>query len=224
VVKAHYADFNVKNAQMVRLTEDKYQYASYRKKNQVYWTKKKLRIRQGEVLLTDGESYARARCGNRLSDKPHTPVSAEEPSAAALMTPPMRLGTPMALAKKPPLGELSSIVPVNSSRLQPVLPPGGAIPPEMPPFFPVSTGGPVIPPIFPPGGTPGTPFTPPGTPIIPGVVPPVIPVTPPAVSTVPEPQAVYLFLITFVLSLYALTRMLPAQEKREAAEKEDEAK
>jgi hypothetical protein len=33
VVKEHYSDFNVKKAQMVQLTEDKYQYASYRKKN-----------------------------------------------------------------------------------------------------------------------------------------------------------------------------------------------
>ena len=81
VVKEHYSDFDVKRARMVQLTEDKYQYASYRKKNQVYWTKKKLRIPKGEILLTDGPSFARARCGNRLSEKPQTP--GQQPRAAA---------------------------------------------------------------------------------------------------------------------------------------------
>jgi len=223
VVKAHYSGFNVKTAQMVQLTQDKYQYASYRKKNQVYWTKKKLRIAKGEVLLTDGASYARARCGNRLSDKPQTPVSLQEPPYAALMLPPMQLGTPMELAEKPPLGELSAITPVNISRLQAVLPPSNVVPPEMGPLFPVGPAVPIAPPIFPPGTPPSTPTTPPGSPPIPPGIPPTIPPGSPPISTVPEPKAVYLFLITFVLSLYALTRMMPGHEKREAPGKDDGA-
>jgi hypothetical protein len=214
VVKAHYADFNVKTAQMVQLTEDKYQYASYRKKDKVYWTKKKLRIPKGEVLLTDGASYARARCGNRLSEKPQTPVSLQEPPLKALLIAPMQLGIPMELAEHPPLGELSTITPVDISRLQPVLPPpSSAIPPEMPPLVPVGPAVPVMPPFFPPGTPPTKPTTPPGTPPIPPGIPPTIPPGSPPVSTVPEPKAVYLFLITFVLSLYGLTRMMPEHEK-----------
>jgi hypothetical protein len=227
VVKEHYADFNVKKAQMVLLTEDRFQYASYRKLNRVYWTKKKLKIKKGEVLLTDGKNYARARCGNRLSDKPQTPVSDQEPSVKALLAPPMQLGTPMELAERPPLGELSAIAPADISRLQPVLPPSGALPPEIGPIFPVSPAVPAMPAIFPPGAgaPPGIPTTPPGsppgTPITPPGGPPIIPVSPPPVSTVPEPNAVYLFLVTFVLSLYALTRMMPAQEKRNVPDEEE---
>jgi hypothetical protein len=229
VVRQHYADFNVKKAQMVQLVEDKYQYASYRKNMQVYWTKKKLRIRKGEVLVTDGSNFARARCGNRLSDKPQTPVSAQEPPVEALMMPPMRLGIPMELAEKPPLGELSAIVPVDISRLQAILPPpSGAVPPELGPLVPAGPAVPVMPAIFTPGGTPsspvgppGTPTAPPGSPTTPPGLPPTIPPEGPPVSTVPEPNGVYLFLITFVLSLYGLTRMMPGQEKREAPHKED---
>jgi hypothetical protein len=225
VVKNHYADFRVKQARMVQLTEDKYQYASYRKKNQVFWTKKRLRIPKGELLLTDGSSFARARCGNRLSEKPMTPVSNQEPPLKALLMPPMQLGTPMELAEAPPLGELSAIPPVNIERLQPVLPPSNVIPPGLPPIFPVGPVVPVIPGGFPPGTPPSTPGKPNPPPVIPPPGPPpvIIPPGHPPVSTVPEPDAVYLFLVTFVLSLYGLTRLMPEQEKHEAPGKDDTA-
>jgi hypothetical protein len=223
VVKEHYAGFDVKKAQMVQLTEDKYQYASYRKNNKVYWTKKKLRLRQGELLLTDGASYARARCGNRLSEKPQTPVSLEEPPLKALLMPPMQLGTPMELAEKPPLGELSAIAPVNIQRFQPVLPPTSIAISEIGPLFPVGPVVPTTPPLFPPGSPPSTPTTPPGTPSIPPSIPPTIPPGTPPISSVPEPKAAYLFLVTFVLSLYALTRFMPEPEKREAPGKDKPA-
>jgi hypothetical protein len=225
LVKEHYADFNVKHARMVQLTEDKYQYASYRKKNQVYWTKKKLRMPKGEILLTDGASFARARCGNRLSEKPQTPVSNQEPPLNALLMPPMQLGLPMELAERPPLGELSAIPPVTIERLQPVLPPISVIPPEMPPLFPFVPVVPVMPSVFTPGPPPSTPSKPPGTPPIPPgippVTPPIIPPSTPPISTVPEPNAVYLFIVTFLLSLYGLTRLVPEHEKPEARGKDD---
>jgi hypothetical protein len=213
VVKEHYASFNVKKAQMVQLTEDRYQYASYRLQNKVYWTKKKLRLPKGEVLLTDGASFARARCGNRLSETPQTPVHNHEPSEKALSLPPMQLGTPMELAEKPPLGELSAITPEDIARFPAFLPPSSALPTGMSPILPAVAFTPVIPPFAPSGGTPpGRTPTPPKTPpanppLPPPPVPPVIiPPTPP-VSTVPEPNAVYLFVLTFVMSLYGLSRM-----------------
>ena len=220
VVKKHYEDFDIKDAQMVQLTDDRYQYASYRVKQKVYWTKKRLRIPKGEVLLTDGNSWARARCGNRLSDKPHPlQVSNEEPSAKALSIPPMHLGEPMQLAENPALGELSAVRPINEDRFQPVLPPPSnvATPPGLqpltpaPPIVPIV---PVIPPIFSPPGTP----TPPGTPVTPN--PPVIPPDNPPVTPVPEPSAIYLFLVTFILSLYGLSRMMPPAEKEETGKAE----
>ena len=220
VVKEHYADFDMKRVQMVKLTHDKYQYASYRLKKKIYWTKKKLRIPKGEVLLTDGASWARARCGNRLSEKRHLQISPEEPTAKALSLPPMELGAPMELAEAPPLGELSSIPPVNFRGTQPVMPSsGGVAPPEMPPIVPMVPITPVIPPVF---VTPTPPTSPPTTPPTnPPVTPPIIPPNTPPVSTVPEPKAVYLFLISFVLSLYGLTRMMPSRVQNDAADRDE---
>jgi len=229
VVKDHYADFDMKKAQMVQLTDDRYQYVSYRLRKKIYWTKKKLRIPKGELLLTDGASWARARCGNRLSDKPHKQVSVHEPPAKALSMPLMQLGTPMELAETPALGDLLSIPPVDIDRFPPVLPPSSApLPPEFPPLGPTP---PIIPiPIYPPGGTPPPPVgvpppsVPPGLPPPPGTPPVVIPPTDnPPVSAVPEPKAIYLFLVTFVVSLYGLTRMIPGQEKASGASGEEDA-
>ncbi len=231
VVKEHYADFNVKKAEMVRLTDDRYQYVSYRLKKKVFWTKKKLRIPKGEVLITDGGSWARARCGNRLSDKPHKEVSDQEPPMKALSLPPMVLGIPMELAEVPALGELSAISPVDINRFPPVLPPGNVTPPELPPLVPVTPAIPVIPivpTLFPPLSPPKTPpVTPPSNPPgNPPVVPPNPPIIPPLgnppVSTVPEPKAVYLFLVTFVISLYGLTRMMPPHGKSDGANGEED--
>jgi hypothetical protein len=218
VVREHYSNFNVRDAQMVQLTADRYQYVSYRLQNKVYWTKKKLRIPKGEVLLTDGPSFARARCGNRLSETPQLPVHNQEPSTKALSLPPMQLGTPMQLAEAPPLGELSTISPIDE-HFPPVLPPGNSLPPgsplyPLPPitgYVPIFPGGPPPPPSKPPGVTP-PPVNPP---------PIVIPPPTPPVSTGPEPNAVYLFLVTFVLSLYALTRLVSSPEKSDLSAEDD---
>jgi hypothetical protein len=58
-------------------------YMSYRIADRVYWTTRKLPLHQGETILTDGREAVRARCGNRLSDVPRSPTSADEPAGAA---------------------------------------------------------------------------------------------------------------------------------------------
>lgn len=90
VVAAHFADFDMKSVRTVTLAEDRYQYVSYRVNNQILWTNDRLRIPKGEVLLTDGRSYARTRCGNRLSNTPKGPTSAQQPPDRALSLPPFR--------------------------------------------------------------------------------------------------------------------------------------
>lgn len=232
VVTAHYADFNVKNAHMVRLSDDRYQYVSYRLRQKVYWTKKKLRIPKGELLLTDGNSWARARCGNRLSNTPHKEVSAEEPPATALLMPTMPLGPQMQFAETRAPSELASLPPANTERLAPVPPPSSAMPPaELPPLAPALPAipeMPILPVLFPPVAPPTaimppTTFPPGTTPLIP--ILPGQPIPPPdslPLSSVPEPKAVYLFLVTFILSLYGLTRMIPMHEKTETANKDHE--
>jgi hypothetical protein len=73
-VALHYADFRSDRAVLGTLTRDSLMYVSYRKADRIYWTAKKHRIRKGEAVLSDGTHLARARCGNRLSFTPMSPL------------------------------------------------------------------------------------------------------------------------------------------------------
>jgi hypothetical protein len=238
LVRSHYSDFDVKRAKLVNLTEDRFQYVSYRVKDQIYWTKRKLRIPKGELLLTDGVNYARTRCGNRLSDMPHQAISVQEPDPRLLSLPTV---TPdmlpkMALANPPSLGVIAPLVPLAESHtgagetpaepglpgIQPIVPSG----PILTGFAPATSGLPVIttggaaPPPLPspsiatPPGTPvtSTPLTPPGT-TPPVTTPPVTTPPPPAdVVPVPEPSNWVLFLVGLVISVVAMLRAKPKSE------------
>jgi len=89
VVRNHYADFELDRVRLVTASSDRYAYVSYRRHNRVLWTQQKLRIPKGEVLMTDGTSRARARCGNRLSDEAQLSEEAEnaEPGDFVFNTP-----------------------------------------------------------------------------------------------------------------------------------------
>jgi len=87
VVAAHYSDFDVSRARVVKLSAAKTAYVSYRMKNRVYWTKKKVTLAKGETLITDGKNYARTRCANRVSDSAQAAVSPQEPSPVVIDTP-----------------------------------------------------------------------------------------------------------------------------------------
>lgn len=81
VVAAHFADFGT-NTRITTLQEDMYVYVSYRQGNKIYYTKKKHKVCKGELVITDGKNYARARCANRLSRVFKAPTLAfDEPSA-----------------------------------------------------------------------------------------------------------------------------------------------
>jgi hypothetical protein len=77
--RVHYAGFDVEKAHPVFAGTEMLQYVSYRRKNQIYWTAKPLRIHKGELLLADGDNLARARCGNRLSLTPRQPTETHPP-------------------------------------------------------------------------------------------------------------------------------------------------
>jgi hypothetical protein len=229
VVRAHYADFDLKAAWVVKLTADRYEYASYRMQNQIYWTARKLRIPQGEALLTDGVHFARARCGNRLSEVPHAEISSVEPPASLLSPAEFRPGlasnlelgapAPLSVEMQTPLDaspELASPeTPTNVALAQSEDLPGwpgtassfaGGVPSS---FLPPGAGIAGLP-SRPLRGTPSQPpdnFPPEGPP-----APPVVP------SPVPEPSSIYLFLITFAAVLWALARVMAAEEKRQPDE------
>jgi hypothetical protein len=86
VVAAHYASYDVSRAHEVTVARPRAVYVSYRKGDKVYWTAKKVMLREGETLLSDGENEMRTRCANRISDVAQFPVEAHAPSAEVLDT------------------------------------------------------------------------------------------------------------------------------------------
>lgn len=227
IVRDHFKDFDLKAARLVTLSNDRYQYVSFRIKNHVYWTHRKLRIPKGEVLLTDGVHFARTRCGNRLCDARQSDTVAL-PSYRMLSLPNF---SPQLLAKNqvtlPPGPTLAENTPgpgleFDLPRLAPFVPPtpnlpgpienwppvGNVTPPPTPmlpgyPVFPVSPNIPTnsVPPTFPPIGTP----------------------TPPtSISTVPEPASIYLFLAALGISLWVMHRWMREERDGATVAKEDE--
>jgi hypothetical protein len=189
IVAEHYAGFDSVRAHVVKLREDKLAYVSYRLGSRVFWTKKKIRLAKGEPLITDGESYARTRCANRVSEKPQPRTSPNEPS-------PKELNKPFDPASREVIAALIPPIPPN-----PTGGPFSDVAALIPPVPPNPTGGPfsdvaaLIPPV-PPNPT-GGPFSDVGlVPVIPLVPlvsgnptknPPPVPVTP-----TPEPGTLLL--------------------------------
>jgi len=87
VVRHHYSHFDFSHARLLRNTEAREVYLSYRIRDAVFWTRKRIRLHPGELLLTDGNITARARCGNQISDVAQPEVSNEEPDDDVLDQP-----------------------------------------------------------------------------------------------------------------------------------------
>jgi hypothetical protein len=179
VVARHYSDFRIIQAHTLRLNRPLEMYVSYRKNNQVYWTKNRMLIPAGETLISDGENLARVRCANRLSPVAAKPVAVSEPTAEELSDPTF---VPPLLAQLLP-GEGSEFSPSADGRI-----PAGPPAAKGPGGISNSPGSPVLPPILGPGvplvGVPLVPHTP-----VPP--PPNNPAPSPPVST-PEPSSFWL--------------------------------
>jgi hypothetical protein len=210
VVRDHYADFDLDGARVVTLSADRYVFASYRIKNHIYWTKRRLRIRKGEALLTDGKNYARARCGNRLSSQPQSPTLELQPPEAALNLPPF---TPdrlymLQLADGPPPGALQQ----QFSPEPDDIPTPAGLPRTTEPVLQSLNGWPALNQYFPAAFAPGilypTQNQPSSTTLPPpDNIPPVISNTPPPVSPIPEPATISLA-ICAALACLLLTRVV----------------
>jgi hypothetical protein len=74
VVADHYADVDLENLRPQVNERDRDVYVSYRVGNEIYWTKKPVRLKRNELVLTDGYEEIRTRCGNRISDVARGPV------------------------------------------------------------------------------------------------------------------------------------------------------
>jgi hypothetical protein len=100
IVAAHYAGFDYDRARVVRLELAKTVYLSYRIGNHVYWTRRRVTLRKGEKLITDGKMTGRTRCANRVEEVPQQAASAAEPPAARFDEP-MRVGEGTAIEGPP---------------------------------------------------------------------------------------------------------------------------
>ena len=121
VVADHYRGVDPTTMRAETLTSDRLAYVSYRVDDRVYWTKRKLLIRSGETVLTNGQVEIRSRCGNCISLAPMLPTAEDEPDELefdALTDEPLLVwrgwspsGPPLAVSAPP--GDLGSLfVPV----------------------------------------------------------------------------------------------------------------
>jgi hypothetical protein len=171
VVSSHYAVFHLSRTRIIRLDHERLMHVSYRIGNQVYWTKRLMKLAKGETVITDGEHTARTRCGNQIAEAIPSPVSPAEPRPEELNTPVAPVA-PLAIDSK------------NPFRLDEVSPQGPVVsPPET-----GSTPGRQTPPVL-VGPVSANPF-----PFVP--LPVTSPVTPPVVL-VPEPGTAELLFIAF---------------------------
>ena len=81
-VATHYAGFHYDRAQVVTIVLARTAYVSYRIGNKVYWTRRRVSLKKGETVITDGKMTARTRCANRVEEVPQQAASEAEPPAA----------------------------------------------------------------------------------------------------------------------------------------------
>jgi hypothetical protein len=105
-VGAHYGDVMPAAMRVETVDAPRAAYMSYRIGDQIYWTKRKLALHDGERVLSDGTVRIRARCGNRLSDEPLQPTSDAEPPVEAFE------GSPASPIAAVPGPELLSLLPL----------------------------------------------------------------------------------------------------------------
>jgi hypothetical protein len=79
VVANHYSTFRLDKARIIEAVKPISFHVSYRIGNNIYWTKNKLLVAKGEILITDGKNFARTRCANMLSETPQKETSPDEP-------------------------------------------------------------------------------------------------------------------------------------------------
>jgi len=213
LVRGHYAGFKLHSARLVKLTEDQYLYASFRLGNRIFWTYKQLRIPKGEVLMSDGNSYARTRCGNRLSEVPESNTTSLQPPDRILSLRPFspELVPELSFADAPRMPE-APVLPFEVPQLGLFLPNEVAPPLQTAANWPPLQQTPSAVSVAVSVSTPPFLTTPlvsnyPGSPGNSPVPPVFSPATPPVVPAVPEPGTLSLFGVGLLASLLLLHRM-----------------
>ncbi len=101
IVGAHYAGFNYARAQVVRLTLARTVYVSYRIGNHIYWTRRRITLKKGEKLITDGRMTARTRCANRVEETPQQQEAKVTEPAPEKFDEPLGIGEGTAMQAPP---------------------------------------------------------------------------------------------------------------------------
>jgi PEP-CTERM motif-containing protein len=169
VAAKHYQGFSPTHVFTLKSPYERQVYMSYRKGSAIYWTTKAVLLHAGETLLSDGTHYARARCGNRISESPQQPV--EKPPAKApselLLDLPESWEFPL-LSGVPGRVESPSVRGPQPAAAKTALAPGSRPGQAAATLAPGTGTGPVYPPVpLEPGAGRATQF-PPGSPV-PGV-------------------------------------------------------
>jgi hypothetical protein len=115
VVAEHYTNFDLSQTKFIRSDEPQIVHVAYRLRNKVYWTAKTVKIPPGETLISDGNTAARTRCGNRVAALPQGPISPEEPPIETF-------DIPMIASVVPPKIDVSSMTELDSKPVQPQVP------------------------------------------------------------------------------------------------------
>ena len=123
VVAAHYAAVDLRKLRVEYLREQMAAHVSYRIADDVYWTRKKLELKAGERVLTDGNIIIRARCGNNVSVAALPPALDTEPAPEEFDW----LGDPTVLAALPE-PEPAPAPALDAPASAAVIPPGGRRP------------------------------------------------------------------------------------------------
>jgi len=201
-LRSHYSDLDLSRVQLIRLRADTPAYVSYRHNNQIFWTRHKLLLHSGELVLTDGHYSVRARCANQISMVPREPVEVS----------PEKVENEMDSPVMQPALDYAKLEPLNSA----LFPAIGTIPTAPTPGIPVAgvpPTGVVVTGSAPPPMVPPVPITPVCTTCgTPGTTPP--PNQPPPVS-VPEPGSAELA----ALSLALVAGLLFVHERRRRTHK-----
>jgi hypothetical protein len=93
-VARHYSNFNFAKAHIERISAPREVYVSYRIRDSIFWTQKKILLPAGELLLTDGAITARAKCGNQISEVAKPDISDQEPEQDVMDQPVAALEPP----------------------------------------------------------------------------------------------------------------------------------
>jgi hypothetical protein len=178
VLAEHYRDIRPAAMFPLRLVTDTEGYVSYRVGSHIYWTHHLVRIRKGELVLTDGYRMIRGRCGNQIVPAYLRPKGT--PTTLDPMEPPpvvFESGYPPVLNVPPAQAQLAEKE-APPFPITPTTPGGGTPPAYWPPVAPpvawccsgsTQTAGtpPPVPPTGGGGDTPVPPAPPPATPVTP---------------------------------------------------------